>query len=81
MVNWLSWAKFFFGLAIISFIGSEIYSFMAATWIDFSNYESGILYNLVDLTHFIALVGLPLLAAIFCALMDIGDRLRGRDQN
>ena len=62
------------------FIGSFIYSFWAVRWINMSSYESGVLYYLVDLVHYISLAGLPLLVAIFCALMDIGDRLRERGQ-
>jgi hypothetical protein len=76
MVNWHSLAETFFGAAILFFIGSYIFSFWAVTWMSYDNYESGILNYLVDLTHYFALVGLPLLAAIFCALMDIGDQLR-----
>jgi hypothetical protein len=37
-------------------------------------------YYLTDIDHIIFLVGIPLLAAIFCALMDIGIRLRERVQ-
>jgi hypothetical protein len=80
MVNWHSWAETFFGVAVPLFIGSQIWSLWAMRWISYDNYESGILNYLVDLTHYVALVGLPLLAAIFCALMDIGDRLHGKDQ-
>ena len=80
MVNWRSWAEAFFGLAIIDFIGAEIYSFWAVKWINFENIESVILYYLVDLSHFVALVALPLLAAIVCALFDMGEQMRKRDQ-
>jgi hypothetical protein len=75
MVNWYRWAESFFAMAILLFMGSLVYSFWEVTGRP-SSYESAILTCLDDQLRYVVFVGLPLLAAIFCTLMDIGKQLR-----
>ena len=72
---WRSMAIFSVFMAILGFFTSFWFlrSFLTGS-------ESLTEYFLIDIDHIIFLVGIPLLAAIFCALMDIGDRLRERGQ-
>jgi hypothetical protein len=77
MVNWHRWAESFFAMAIL--MGSLVYSFWEVRGRT-SSYESAILTYLDDLLRYVVFVGFPLLAAIFCALVDIGKQFRKEGQ-
>ena len=86
---WDKCAYLFFILAVVSVIVSQVSVYVSYSFNQLplpSSYEGIIPYHLIEIRH--SLEGIQglistcslLLAALFCALMDIGDQLRRRGQ-
>lgn len=88
-MNWRKWAILFLILAVGSAVGSLVVGLYMSFSINQlplpSSYEEAIPYHLIEIRDYLDEIQgliyacLFLLAAIFCALMDIGNRQHGKN--